>query len=234
MERHPDFVDRDTWLDQRKKLLEKEKAFTRERDALALARRELPFLRVDSDYLFSTQRGNESLEDLFGECSQLIIYHFMFGDDWEQGCPSCSFWMDNLDGVQNHLRARDTNLVAVSTAALEKLLAYKRQQGWSFEWVSSGGNTFNQDFGVTFPEKQAGPTNGYNYTGLVFGEEMPGISVFRRFSSGVIGHSYSCYARGLDMLNGAYQLLDLTPKGRDESELEFTMEWVKRRDQYLP
>ncbi|MEM7259635.1 MAG: DUF899 domain-containing protein [Pseudomonadota bacterium] len=226
------FVEREAWLKARLALLKEEKAFTRQRDALSQARRALPMVQVDQDYRFATERGQESLADLFKGTGQLIVYHFMFGADWQEGCPSCSFWLDNIDGVQSHLAARDTAFVSVSTAPLATLLTYKKRMRWSFDWVSCGSGPFNRDFGVTFPGGAPGPTDGYNYTGRVFGEEMPGISVFTRLDSGDIGHSYSCYARGLDMLNGAYHLLDLTPKGRDENDLEFTMAWVKRRDQY--
>lgn len=226
------FVNNETWLQARKEFLNKEKAFTQQRDKLSAQRRELPLVKVDKHYLFDTERGEESLTDLFGNHSQLIVYHFMFGEDWTEGCPSCSFWMDNLDNVAVHLAARDTSFVAVSTAALQKLQSYKARLGWSFDWVSTGESSFNRDFGVSFPNKEQGPTNGYNYTGRVFGEEMPGVSVFRRFEDGAIGHPYSSYGRGLDILNGTYNLLDLTPKGRDEAELEFTMAWIRRRDSY--
>ena len=228
----PRFVDRNTWLDQRRALLEKEKAFTRERDALSAARRQLPLVRIETDYAFETERGTETLADLFKGRGQLIVYHFMFGADWDEGCPSCSFWMDNLDGIDRHLAARDTTFVTVSTAPLAKLLAYQARLNWRFDWVSSGDGPFNRDFGVTFPDLKPGPGNGYNYSGRVFGEEMPGISVFRRFGDGAIGHAYSTYARGLDSLNGAYQLLDLTPMGRDEGALDSPMAWIRRHDQY--
>ncbi len=228
----PRFVDRNTWLDKRKALLEKEKAFTRERDALSAARRQLPLVHIETDYTFETERGPETLGDLFKGHGQLIIYHFMFGANWDDGCPSCSFWMDNLDGIGRHLAARDTAFVTVSTAPLSKLLAYKARLNWRFDWVSSGAGPFNRDFGVTFPDLKPGPSDGYNYSGRVFGEEMPGMSVFRRFDDGAIGHAYSTYARGLDSLNGTYQLLDLTPKGRDEGALDSPMAWVRRRDQY--
>jgi len=226
------FVDRETWLAARGELLKREKVLTRERDALSAARRDLPLVRVDTDYVFETERGTETLADLFRGRGQLIVYHFMFGADWEEGCKSCSFWMDNFDGIDAHLAARDVSFVAVSTAALDTLLAYRSRMGWRFDWVSSGDGPFNRDFGVTFPGRDPGPTNGYNYTGRVFGEEMPGVSIFRRFADGSIGHSYSTYGRGLDILNGAYHLLDLTPKGRDEDGLDYTMEWLRRRDQY--
>ncbi len=226
------FVDHETWLAARKALLAKEKAFTRERDALSAERRRLPMRRVDKDYRFDTERGRESLADLFKGLGQLVVYHFMFGADWEEGCPSCSFWMDNLDGVDVHLAARDVSFVAISTAPLEKLEAYKRRMGWRFDWASSGASAFNRDFGVTFPGRDPGPTGGYNYTDNVFGEEMPGLSAFRRFEDGAIGHAYSTYGRGLDILNGAYHVLDATPKGRDEAELDWTQAWIRRRDRY--
>ena len=228
------FIDRESWLRARVALLEREKQSTRERDVLAAQRRALPAVRVDAEYLFETERGVESLADLFRGCSQLIVYHFMFAADWDSGCKSCSFWMDNLDGISLHLAARDTSCVVVSTAPLKKLLAYRARLGWTFDWVSSGSGLFNRDFGVTFPRRDPGPTNGYNYSEQIYGEEMPGLSVFRLFDDGAVGHTYSTYARGLGILNGTYQLLDLTPKGRDEGDLRNTMEWVERRDEYSP
>ena len=226
------FTDKETWLTARKKLLEKEKAFTRARDELAKARRELPFARVEKPYLFATERGEETLPDLFKGKSQLIVYHFMFGIDWKEGCPSCSFWMDNLNGIDPHLAARDISFVAVSLAPLDKLLAYKKRMGWRHNWVSSGDSDFNIDFGVTFPGGVAGKNGGYNYSNNVYRDELPGVSVFRKFEEGSIGHFYSTFARGLDILNGAYNLIDLTPNGRNEEDLEYTMAWVRRRDQY--
>ena len=226
------FVDTSTWLQSRKAFLDKEKAFTKQRDQLSLERRQLPMVRVDTNYLFDTVRGEETLTDLFQGQSQLIVYHFMFGADWTEGCPSCSFWMDNLNNVTVHLKARDTSFVVVSTAALQKLQSYKSRFGWTFDWVSTAKSSFNRDFGVSFPDKDPGPTNGYNFTGRVFGEEMPGVSVFRRFEDGAIGHSYSAYSRGLDILNGTYNLLDLSPLGRNEEDLEFPMAWVRRSDDY--
>ncbi len=225
-------VDRETWLQARKALLAKEKAFNQARDQLSAERRRLPMVRIDKDYGFETKRGHETLGDLFKGHGQLLVYHFMFGADWQEGCPSCSFWMDNMDGIDVHMAARDTSLVVSSTAPLAKLQAYKHRMGWRFDWVSSGDGDFNLDFGVTFPGRDPGPTGGYNYTTDVFGEEMPGISVFRRFADGAIGHAYSTYGRGLDMLNGAYHLLDLTPKGRDEAGLSYPQAWVRRRDRY--
>jgi predicted dithiol-disulfide oxidoreductase (DUF899 family) len=156
----------------------------------------------------------------------------MFGPDWEAGCKSCTFWADNFERIVIHLNARDTNLVLVSRGPLERLLAYRRRMGWTLEWVSSLGNTFNQDFAVSFPRDADRAGNNYNFGTIHFdGEEAPGISVFAK-RDGAIFHTYSTYARGLDMLNGAYQLLDLVPKGRDEDGLEFSMTWLRRRDEY--
>ncbi len=226
-------VSNDEWLAARRALLDKEKAFTRARDALSAERRALPWKKVETDYVFDGARGKVSLVDLFAGRSQLIVYHFMFGPDWEAGCKSCSFWADNYDRAVVHLKARDTNLVAVSRAPYPRLADYKQRMGWSFEWVSSLGNTFNRDFAVSFPKDEArADGNNYNFGTIRFdGEEAPGISVFAR-EDGAVYHTYSCYARGLDMLNGAYHLLDLVPKGRDEEGLSFTMEWVRRHDEY--
>jgi predicted dithiol-disulfide oxidoreductase (DUF899 family) len=225
---------RDQWLEARLALLEREKAFTRERDALSAARRALPGVAIDSDYTFATEHGQATLADLFGGRRQLIIYHFMFGHDWKEGCPSCSFWADNYNGTQLHLAHLDTSLVAVSTAPLETLLAYRARMGWTFDWVSSGGCDFNRDFGVTFDADERDPGEAhYNYGhSPITGSEAPGISVFLRdTATGRILHTYSTYARGLDMLNGAYHLIDLTPLGRQE-EGKRIMHWLRRRDQY--
>ena len=227
----PRIVSRGEWLDERKALLQQEKAFRKERDRLSAARRDLPLVAVDADYRFQSVDGEKGLADLFGPHSQLIVYHFMFGPDWEEGCPSCSFWADNFNGIDAHLAARDTAFVAVSNAPLETLLDYRERFGWTFDWVSAAGSTFSADFGVTFDDNGSGEST-YNYTGRPFGPEMPGVSVFLRPDDGGLYHIYSTYARGLDMLNGAYHFLDLTPKGRDEDGLDFTMAWIRRRDQY--
>jgi predicted dithiol-disulfide oxidoreductase (DUF899 family) len=228
----PKIVSREDWLEARKAFLAKEKAFTRERDALSAARRDLPMVIVDKDYVFDTPEGTQSLADLFGPHRQLLVYHFMFGETWEEGCPSCSFWADNYEGLDVHLAARDTALVSISNAPLERLEAYKKRMGWSFNWVSTAGNGFGEDFGVTFPDKQDPAGNGYNYTGRVFGEEMPGVSTFLKLDDGRIAHTYSTFGRGLDMLNMAYNLLDLTAMGRHEDDLPWPMAWVRRRDRY--
>ena len=225
-------VSREEWLAARKALLAKEKAFTHQREELSQARRRLPWVKVDKPYVFDGPAGRETLSDLFAGNSQLLVYHFMFGADWNEGCPSCSFWADNYNGVDVHLKHRDVTLVAVSRAPLAKLDAYKRRMGWSFKWVSSLGNDFNRDYHVSFtPEEQK--TAVYNYAAAGFGSsEAPGVSVFAKDAAGAVFHTYSCYARGLDALNGAYQLLDLVPKGRDEQGLPHPMAWVRRHDKY--
>ena len=228
----PRIATREDWLAARRALLEQEKAHVRRQDELAAARRALPMVRIDKDYRFATPRGEASLADLFGPHSQLIVYHFMFGPDWEQGCPSCSFWADSFSGVDVHLAARDTAFAAVSNAPVAKLEDYRRRLGWRFRWVSAGGTSFGEDFGVTFHDTDRAPQPGYNYSDTVIGEEMPGVSVFFRLEDGTVCHSYSAYARGIEAFNGAYHLLDLTPKGRDEDGLPHTMAWVRRRDAY--
>lgn len=226
-------VSRGEWLTARKALLTKEKAFTHERERLAAERRSLPMVRIEEDYRFQTNSGEQSLADLFGPHSQLIVYHFMFGPDWEEGCPSCSLWADGFNGMDVHLAARDTAFVAIANASLEKLNAYSKRLGWTFTMASAAGSTFNADFGVSFYEGEPGSnTEGYNYGGKIMGAEMPGISVFTRLEDGTVCHSYSTFARGLDMMNGTYQFLDLTPRGRDEADLPWTMAWIKRNDQY--
>jgi predicted dithiol-disulfide oxidoreductase (DUF899 family) len=225
-------VSREEWLAVRKSFLVKEKEFTRARDELSRQRRELPWVEVEKSYAFDGPDGKVSLPDLFAGKSQLLVYHFMFGPDWGEGCPSCSFWADNYNGIVVHLANRDVSLVAISRAPLEKLEAYKRRMGWGFKWVSSLNNDFNRDFHVSFtPEEQK--TAVYNYEARGFGSsEAPGASVFAKDEAGRVFHTYSCYARGLDMLNGAYHLLDLVPKGRDEDSLPYPMAWVRRHDKY--
>lgn len=227
-------VSKEEWLTARKEYLAKEKEFTRLRDQLSKERRELPWVKVEKAYVFDSPGGKESLSDLFEGKSQLVVYHFMYGPDWEEGCPSCSFWADNFNGIVIHLNHRDINLVAVSRAPLEKLEAYRKRMGWSFKWVSSYGSDFNWDYNVSFtPEEMEKEKMYYNYRMMSFpSDEGPGISVFYKNDKGEIFHTYSCYQRGLDMLNGAYHYMDLAPKGRDEDELPYTMAWLRRRDQY--
>ncbi len=227
-------VSQEEWLEARKAHLAREKEFTRLRDQLSRERRELPWVKVEKDYVFQGPNGAESLGDLFDGRSQLLVQHFMYGPDWDDGCPSCSFWADSYDGFIVHLAQRDVTMVAVSRAPLEVLDAYKKRMGWSFKWVSSLGSDFNRDFQVTFtPEEMAKGEMTYNYETRSFpADEAPGVSVFARNEAGEIFHTYSCYARGLDMLNGAYHYLDLVPKGRDEDDLPYSMAWVQRHDEY--
>jgi predicted dithiol-disulfide oxidoreductase (DUF899 family) len=209
----------------RLELLDAEKQLTRLLDDVARRRRALPWVPVETDYVFTSDAGPRTLTDLFDGRGQLIVWHFMFGDDWEEGCPSCSFWADGYDGMVPHLAARDVALVAVSTAPVDRLLAYRERMGWSFPWVSSGGTTFNRDFEV------AGSSR-YNYraTAEPIGES-PGFSTFVR-SDGQVFHTYSAYARGLDIFNNAYQMLDAVARGRDEDDLPWSMAWLRRHDQY--
>jgi predicted dithiol-disulfide oxidoreductase (DUF899 family) len=226
-------VAHDEWIAARRSFLAKEKEFNRMRDELSRERRELPWEHVKKPYVFESENGKETLAELFGKRSQLIVYHFMYGPDWEIGCKSCSFWADNFNGIIPHLNARDVALVAVSRAPLQKLQAQARRFGWTFKWVSSFGNDFNFDYCVSFPPEALDRGEvSYNYSPQKLGStEMPGISAFFR-DGDQIYHSYSTYARGLDMLNTAYHYLDLTPKGRDEAGLAFPMAWVKHRIAY--
>jgi len=227
-------ASREEWLAARRALLAREKELTHAREALAEARRALPWVRVDTPYVFDTERGPRSLAELFDGSGQLLVYHFMFPASWEAGCKSCSFWADGYDGVRPHLAARDVTLVAVSKAPLAKLLAFRARMGWSFPWVSSAANDFNRDYGVSFtPEEIASRAKRYNFGTQPFGvEEAPGISVFAKDARGDVFHTYSCYSRGLDWVNPAYQLLDLVPKGRDEAGLPHPMAWVRLHDDY--
>ena len=227
-------VSKEAWLVARKEHLAKEKEFTRLRDQLSQSRRALPWVTVDKEYLFDGPNGQETLSDLFDGRSQLIIYHFMYGPEWTEGCPSCSFWADNFNGIVIHLNHRDISLVAVSRARLTKLEAYTKRMGWDFKWVSSFGSDFNYDYHVSFtPDEMEKREMVYNFRiGTFPSTEAPGISVFYKNQQGDIFHTYSCYARGLDMLNGAYHYMDLVPKGRDEDALPITMAWLRRHDQY--
>jgi len=225
-------VSRDEWIAARKSLLAKEKEFTRQRDLLSAERRKLPWVKVEETYLFDGPHGKESLSDLFAKSRQLLAYHFMFGPEWAEGCPSCSFWADNYNGITTHLKHRDVSLVVISKAPFEKLEAYKQRMGWNFKWVSSFGNEFNRDYHVSFTPREKDAAY-YNFERRGFpSTEAPGISVFLKDDKGNVFHTYSCYARGLDMLNGAYHHLDLVPKGRDEQGLPHPMSWVRRHDSY--
>jgi len=228
-------VGRQDWLVARKKILEMEKALSKARDELTAARRELPQVKIEKDYVFQGGDCRLTLADLFGTHSQLIVQHFMFAADWDAGCPSCSFWADCYNGITEHLKARDIAMVVVSSAPVSKLLAFRERMGWSFQWVSCADGSFNQDFGVSFtPEHLDGDDQpNYNFGSSRFnGPEAPGISVFEKVTEETIYHTYSTYARGLDVFNPAYQLMDITPKGRAEHDLAHTMAWVRRHDEY--
>ena len=227
----PTLTDRATWLEKRVALLDLEKKFSRSRDQISAARRALPWVRVETDYLFASPNGDVSLTDLFGQHRQLVIYHFMFGSDWEEGCKSCSYFADSFDKAVEHLAARDTAFRCVSNAEFDQIDAYRQRLGWSFGWVSAAGSTFGEDYGVTFPDGSNGD-GVYNYGVKPGIKELPGLSVFCRLADGGVAHTYSTYSRGLDLLNVTYNILDHTPLGRDEGELDYTMSWVERRDQY--
>ena len=216
-------VSRDAWLAARDEHLAKEKDFTRLRDQLSQERRDLPWVRVDDQYVFDGPKGEESLSELFEGRNQLIVYHFMFHPSWSEGCAHCSFWADNFNGIITHLNHRDAAMVAISRAPLAQLEAFKKRMGWTFRWLSSFDSGFNRDYHVSIAQEGA-------EKGEV--EEAPGISVFHRDEDGDIFHTYSCYARGLDMLNGAYHYLDLLPKGRDEAGLPYAQAWVRHHDKY--
>ncbi len=228
---HHEVVGHDDWLAARTALLAREKELTRLRDELSRQRRELPWEAVGKEYVFDTPAGRQTLAELFADRSQLIVYHFMFEPEAEVGCPHCSFWADNFDLNVPHLNARDVAFVAVSRAPLDKLLAYRKRMGWSFDWVSSFESDFNYDFGVSFrPEQLDRPV--FNYGTLAPGlEDREGASVFFKDESASVFHTYSTYGRGIDMLNAAYHYLDLVPRGRDE-EGRPNQYWLRRRDEY--
>ena len=225
-------VTHEAWTEARRALLAKEKAFTRQRDEISQARRDLPWERVGKSYVFEGPGGKQTLAELFGACSQLVVYHFMFDPSWDEGCKSCSFWADNFDRIPVHLRARDIAFAAVSRAPLENIEAYRKRMGWSFPWLSSFGTDFNRDLGVTFTDDEIESGRApYNYTLQAFPDnEAPGVSVFYKDAAGDVYHTYSAYGRGIDILNGAYNYIDLVPKGRDEGDT--TQRWVRRHDEY--
>jgi predicted dithiol-disulfide oxidoreductase (DUF899 family) len=227
-------VSRDEWLAARTEHLRREKEFTRLRDRLSAERRALPWVRVDRTYTFDAPGGSRTLADLFDGRTQLIVYHFMFGPGWEEGCRSCSLLADHIDGAIVHLAQRDVTLVAVSRAPLDRIEAFRKRMGWRFPWVSSYGSDFNHDHHVSFTEEErAAGEVSYNFDRQRYqSDELPGLSVFTRDESGDVLHTYSAYARGLDLLVGAYNYLDLVPKGRDEDALDFTMSWVRHHDRY--
>ena len=230
----PKVVSQEEWLAARQQHLKKEKEFSLLRDDLSRQRRQLPWVKVEKNYLFEGPDGKESLSDLFGGKSQLIVYHFMLGPGWDQGCPSCSFIADHMDGSVIHLAQRDVTLVVVSRAPLSEITKFQNRMGWRFKWVSSNGNDFNFDYHVSFAKDELAKGEVYyNYKKQKFGsEEGPGLSVFHQDAAGNVFHTYSTYSRGLDILIGAYNYLDLTPKGRDEADLPHGMSWVRHHDRY--
>ncbi|WP_201376246.1 DUF899 domain-containing protein [Ktedonobacter robiniae] len=227
-------VSHEEWLSARKALLAREKELTRLRDELSRQRRAIPWEKVDKRYVFEGPDGQQTLADLFEQRSQLIVYHFMFAPEWDEGCKSCSFWADSFNGSVGHLKQRDVSFVAISRAPLTKIEPFKQRMGWSFKWVSSFHNDFNYDYQASFTSEEASSgTAFYNYVKTNPGSlDREGASVFYKDESGAIFHTYSCHARGIDMLNAAYNYLDLVPKGRDEESLEFTQAWVRYHDRY--
>lgn len=232
---HP-VVSRDRWVTQRKALLRQEKELTHLRDRIAAERRALPWVRIEKNYVFDTPEGPRSLADLFEGRRQLLVQHFMLGPGWEQGCPSCSYMADHVAGMQPHLAARDVTFRAVSRAPLAEIERFRQRMGWQFKWVSSNGNDFNHDFAVSFtPEQRAKGEVYYNYGLVDFpSTEAPGVSVFIKDDAGAIFHAYSTYGRGVEVMMGTYNMLDLTPKGRDERDVPNKMEWVRHHDRYEP
>jgi predicted dithiol-disulfide oxidoreductase (DUF899 family) len=230
----PKVVSHAEWIAARKDFLKKEKELTHLRDELSRQRLELPWEKVDKHYVFEDPSGRVALADMFHGKSQLIIYHFMFGPEWKEGCPSCSLLGDHFDGSIPHLRERDVTLAVVSRAPMAKIAEFQKRMGWKFPWVSSHGSDFNYDFHVSFTKDEM--TNGtveYNYAKFPFpSEEAPGASVFYKDADGTVFHTYSSFARGLDSFIGAYNFLDIAPKGRNEEGLPFSMAWVRHHDRY--
>ena len=227
-------VAQDEWIAARKELLKKEKEITRLSDQLSAERRKLPWVKITKNYVFDGPGGRVTLADLFAGRNQLVMQHFMFGPDWQEGCPSCSFMAHHIDGALPHLAASDVTMAAVSRASLAKIGAFKKRMGWCFQWVSSCGSDFNADFHVSFTKDELaqGRVN-YNYTMQEFpSAEAPAISVFYKDAPGGVFHTYSTYGRGVEVLMGAYRILDLVPKGRDEDRLDFSMQWVRHHDRY--
>ena len=226
-------VSKDEWLRARIAHLAAEKELTRQRDELNRQRRELPWVRVETNYVFEGPYGPETLADLFAGRGQLIVYHFMFGPAWEEGCKSCSFLADHFDATRVHLAHRDVTFAVVSQAPMPRIHAFRERMGWRFHWVSAFANDFQHDYGVHFTREELAGQVNYNYGRTNFRlEEAPGLSVFHRDEAGDIFHTYSAYARGLESVIGTYQFLDFVPKGRDEDGLAFSMSWVRHHDKY--
>jgi predicted dithiol-disulfide oxidoreductase (DUF899 family) len=223
-------LPRNEWIEARKELLQKEKEFTKLRDELTQQRRDLPWEAVSNSYTFDGPNGKLSLADLFDGRSQLIVYHFMFNPSWEQGCKHCSFWADHYSGMIPHLNHRDVSFVCISRAPLEKLEAFKKRMGWTFPWYSSGQTDFNYDFQASFTEEEVEKEQAfYNYTiQNPMSTDREGVSVFYKDEGEYIFHTYSTYARGIDIMNITYQFLDLVPKGRQDDR------GLRHHDQYVP
>jgi predicted dithiol-disulfide oxidoreductase (DUF899 family) len=229
---HP-VVSHKEWLAARTAFLVKEKEFTRLREDLSRQRRELPWEKVEKTYVFDGPTGKETLADLFEQRSQLVVYHFMFSPEWDEGCPHCSFWADHYDGMAVHLIQRDVSFVVISRAPLPKIQSFRKRMGWRFKWLSSSQTDFNRDYQASFsPEDIESGSVFYNYQHVNMEmADREGISVFFRDGSRTVFHTYSTYARGIDMVNPTYQFLDLVPKGRDENA-EFPQDWVRHHDRY--
>lgn len=226
-------VSREEWTKERVKLLAAEKELTRRRDALAEQVRAMPWVKLDKNYTFDGLRGTKSLADLFGNKSQLLVYHFMFDPTWSQGCMSCSFVADHYNGIVVHLAHRDISFITISKAPIEKLEQFRTRMGWTFPWFSAAHTEFSRDFGVSFTDEElADPTMVYNYTGRPHTiRELPGLSVFYKNSRDEIFHTYSSFARGLEDFLTAYRYIDITPKGRDEAQTG-GMGWLRHHDRY--
>jgi len=231
---NPQVVSQTEWDTAHKEFLVREKEFTRQRDALSAERQKLPWVRAEKEYVFDSPDGPQTLADLFGGTRQLIIYHFMLAPGAKQGCASCSLIADHFDGMVVHLAQRDVTLMVVSRATQSEIATFQKRMGWGFKWVSSNRNDFNYDFHASFTKEEiASGTARYNYGPYQFqSEDAPGASVFFRDEAGGIFHTYSTYARGLDILVGAYNYLDLVPKGRDEDKLPYPMAWIRHHDRY--
>lgn len=230
---HP-VVTHDQWITERRALLQREKELTRLRDELAQQRRALPWRRIEADYRFDTPAGKRSLAELFDGRRQLVVQHFMLGPGWQQGCPSCSFMADHIAGARLHLQQRDITLMAISRAPLAEIERFRQRMGWEFPWASSYGSPFNHDFGVSFTaEERARGEVCYNYEQQALSEEeVPGISVFYQDDAGQVFHTYSTYGRGVELMMGTYEFIDITPRGRDEDGLSYPMAWVRHHDRY--
>ena len=231
---HHKIITREDWIQTRKKLLLEEKEFTKLRDQLNIKRRNLPWVRVEKEYIFNGPNGKETLAKLFDGRSQLVVYHFMFDSDWEAGCPNCSFWADNFDNILIHLNQRDVTMIVVSRAPFDKISYYHKRMNWNFKWVSSYDSDFNYDYHVSFTQEElANKQADHNYVNQDTGvSEKEGVSVFFKNPEGQIFHTYSTFERGRDEFNVAYHFLDIVPKGRDEIGHDFRQFWVRRHDEY--